>query len=225
MDLPELKAVLHPGNKALFLVISLVFCHLILSCRPSKDEIPYYAGPDFTPYWASGESFSLDTLHTIGPFSFTNQEGALVTNQAFKGKIYVSSFFFTSCPGICPKLTANLGQVAAAFSDNPDVLFISHSVTPEIDSVSVLKEFALHHGINSNQWHLVTGNQEEIYSLARTSYFAEQEIGYQFSTDEFLHTEHFILVDRNGHIRGIYKGTLPIEVEKLIADIGTLLEE
>jgi protein SCO1 len=91
--------------------------------------------------------------------------------------------------------------------------------------VSVLKEFALHHGINSNQWHLVTGNQEEIYSLARTSYFAEQEIGYQFSTDEFLHTEHFIMVDRNGHIRGIYKGTLPIEVEKLIADIGTLLEE
>jgi hypothetical protein len=111
MDLPELKAVLHPGNKALFLVISLVFCHLILSCRPSKDEIPYYAGPDFTPYWASGESFSLDTLHTIGPFSFTNQEGALVTNQAFKGKIYVSLFssrpvreFVLSSPQILARL-------------------------------------------------------------------------------------------------------------------------
>lgn len=207
------------------LFISLGFIHVLVSCGPAKEEIPYYSGPDFTPYWAGSDSFSLDTLHSIEAFSFTNQEGELVNKQTFEGKIYVSSFFFTSCPGICPKLTANLGEVASAFSDNSDVLFISHSVTPEIDSVEVLNEFALQHGINSDQWHLVTGDQEEIYSLARTSYFAEQEIGYQFSTDEFLHTEHFILVDLKGHIRGIYKGTLPLEVEKLIADIRLLLNQ
>lgn len=225
MGLPASKAAQLPGKRVLLLFISLGFIRVLVSCGPAKEEIPYYAGPDFTPYWAGSDSFSLDTLHSIGAFSFTDQEGELVNNQTFEGKIYVSSFFFTSCPGICPMLTANLGEVASAFSDNSDVLFISHSVTPEIDSVEVLKKFALQHGINSDQWHLVTGDQEEIYSLARTSYFAEQEIGYQFSTDEFLHTEHFILVDRNGHIRGIYKGTLLLEVEKLIADIGLLLNQ
>jgi protein SCO1 len=225
MDSPGLKAAQLPGKRGLLLCISLVFYILMLSCGSTKEEIPYFAGPDFTPYWESSDLFSLDTLHTIDAFSFTDQEGEVVNNQTFEGKIYVASFFFTSCPGICPKLTANLGEVASAFSDNSNVLFISHSVTPEIDSVEVLKEFALQHGINSDQWHLVTGDQEEIYALARTSYFAEQEIGYQFSTDEFLHTEHFILVDRKGHIRGIYKGTLSLEVEKLIADIRILLNQ
>lgn len=224
MGLPASKAAQLLGMKALLLSISLVFSHLIISCGPAKEEIPYFAGPDFTPYWESSDLFSLDTLHTIDAFSFTDQEGEVVNNQTFDGKIYVASFFFTSCPGICPKLTANLGDVASAFTDNSDVLFISHSVTPEIDSVEVLNEFALQHGINSDQWHLVTGDQEEIYSLARTSYFAEQEIGYQFSTDEFLHTEHFIMVDRKGHIRGIYKGTLELEMSKLIEDINELLK-
>ncbi len=225
MDSLVLKAAQHPGKKGLLHCISLVFYLLMISCGSTKEEIPYYAGPDFTPYWESSDTFSLDTLHQIDPFSFTDQEGNEITNKTFENKIYVSSFFFTSCPGICPKLTANLGEVAVAFSDNPEVMIISHSVTPEIDSVEVLKEFAMQHGINSSQWHLVTGDQEEIYTLARTSYFAEQEIGYQFSTEEFLHTEHFILVDRNGHIRGIYKGTLSLEVEKLIADIGILLHQ
>lgn len=224
MGLRALKAAQLPGKRVRLLFISVFLSHFLISCGPAKEEIPYYAGPDFTPYWESSDRFSLDTLHTIGTFSFTDQEGEAVNNQTFAGKIYVSSFFFTSCPGICPKLTANLGNVASAFSDNSDVLFISHSVTPELDSVEVLKEFALQHGINSDQWHLVTGDQERIYSLARTSYFAEQEIGFQFSTDEFLHTEHFILVDRKGHIRGIYKGTLELEMSKLIEDINELLK-
>ena len=166
----------------------------------------------------------MDTLHTIAPFSFVDQEGEIVTNKLVKDKIYVASFFFTICPGICPKLTANLSKVADAFKDNAEVLFISHSVTPDIDSVSQLKKYATLHGIRSSQWHLVTGDREEIYKLARQSYFAEQEIGFQLSSQEFLHTEHFILIDKEGHIRGIYKGTLDLETDRLIEDIHVLID-
>lgn len=171
------------------------------------------------------DSFQTDTLHTIAPFEFIDQENQPVTNQTFANKIYVANFFFTICPSICPKMTGNLGSVAKAFQDNEDILFISHSVTPDIDSVAQLKKYAEENHINHQQWKLITGDQEQIYRLARQSYFAEQEIGFQNTTQEFLHTEHFILVDRKGHIRGIYKGTLELEAQRLIEDIRILLKE
>ncbi len=114
-------------------------------------------------------------------------------------------------------------KVAETFEGNKNVMFISHSVTPDIDSVAVLKKYAEEHHINAMQWHLVTGDKNEIYELARQSYFAEREIGFQNSTNEFLHTEHFILVDGDGHIRGIYNGTLELEADRLIEDIKNLL--
>jgi protein SCO1/2 len=163
-------------------------------------------------------------LHTIAPFKFIDQQGDTVTNKTFESKIYVANFFFTICPGICPKMTNNLQQVANAFKNKP-ILFISHSVTPDIDSVAQLKKYAQDHQINNLQWHLVTGNKQEIYSLARQSYFVEQEIGFDYTTQQFLHTEHFILVDQQGHLRGIYKGTLQLEVNRLIEDINLLLKE
>jgi len=201
----------------------LIYVFLCTACE-QKSSLPYYHTADFTPYWEGESKFSKDTLHTIAPFEFINQEGEAVTNENFKNKIYVASFFFTICPGICPKLTANLSKVADTFRDNPKVLFISHSVTPDIDSVSQLKKYASEHGIRSEQWHLITGDKEKIYSLARQSYFVEREIGFQNSTQEFLHTEHFILVDQDGHIRGIYNGTLELEGERLAEDIRQLVD-
>ena len=198
-------------------------CFTMASCNP-ENSVPYYHTADFTPLWAGESNFSKDTLHTIAPFEFTDQDGETVTNASFKNKIYVANFFFTICPGICPKLTANLGKVAETFKDNREVMFISHSVTPDIDSVGQLKKYAIEHGIRSGQWHLITGDKEKIYSLARQSYFAEREIGFQDSTQGFLHTEHFVLVDHDGHIRGIYNGSLELESERLIEDIRLLIQ-
>lgn len=195
------------------------------ACSGSEESLPFYHDASFTPRWKGESSFSTDTLHTIAPFSFTDQDGNTITNDTFKGKIYVANFFFTICPGICPKMTANLERVAERWKEDSDVLFLSHSVTPHIDSVSQLKKYADEHHIRSSQWHLVTGDKDQIYTLARQSYFAEQEIGIRLSTNEFLHTEHFILVDRQGHIRGIYKGTLELEAQRLAEDLAILRKE
>jgi len=218
-----LKAVLRFGNRVELLLVSFLSVVFIAGCSV-REELPYYHTPDFSPLWILSNSFDKDTIHTVGPFYLTNQEGQEVSTETVEGKIYVASFFFTICPGICPKLTANMARVAEAIKGNNDVLIVSHSVTPEIDSVAQLKRYAMKHDISSGQWHLVTGSKKDIYALARQSYFVEQEIGFQFSTEEFLHTEHFVLVDKEGHIRGLYNGTLGLEVEKLIEDIGILLE-
>ncbi len=204
----------------------VLFCSLLLlldvACT-SKESLPYYTTADFTPMW------DIDTLtspvHRIGDFSFTNQNNQQITNADFAGKIYVANFFFTSCPSICPRMTDNLKQVADQFQTTDEVLFLSHSVMPWVDSVEQLKQFAERHVIRSSQWHLVTGPQEVINTLARQSYFVEEEIGLTKDSSEFLHTEHCLLIDRDRRIRGIYNGTLPLEMERLAADIRTLLIE
>ena len=206
-----------------YLLINSIWIYVIVcaACQ-QKSSLPYYHTANFTPYWEGESKFSKDTLHTIAPFEFTNQDGNVVTGRNYKNKIYVADFFFTICPGICPTLTSNLKKVAEAFKENPDVMFLSYSVTPDIDSVAQLKKYAQKHNLPAS-WNLVTGDKEEIYTLARQSYFAEREIGFQNSTQEFLHTEHFILVDNEGHIRGIYNGTLELEAGRLIDDIQLLL--
>ena len=110
------------------------------------------------------------------------------------------------------------------FSKDPKVLLLSHTVMPWVDSVKVLKEYATTRGLDSKRWHFVTGPKEKIYSLARYSYFAEKAMGIAKDTNEFLHTENFVLVDEKGRIRGVYNGTLTLEAKRLIADIKTLKE-
>jgi protein SCO1/2 len=195
---------------------------MLTACSTNEQEVPFYNSPDFTPLWLSDKTFTPDTLHRIASFSFTDQKNQTVTNETFKKKIYVANFFFTVCPSICPRMTANLQEVAKAFKSDSNVLFISHSVTPEIDSVAKLNEYAKENGIDASQWHLITGKVDDIYSLARQSYFVEEEIGFTRDNKEFLHTEHFILVDEDGHIRGLYNGTLELEAQRLIEDIRLL---
>jgi protein SCO1/2 len=190
---------------------------LLIGCE-QKYSLPYYNTADLTPVWAAKQ----DTFHTIAPFSFTDQDGHGVSESDFRGKIYVANFFFTICPGICPKLTSNMKLVADEFRNDERVRFISHSVTPGIDSVPRLKKYADRFQIDSKQWRLVTGDKDDIYSLARSSYFAETEQG---SKSDFIHTEHFMLVDREGHVRGVYKGTLQPEMIRLADDIRALLSE
>ncbi|MCI4671780.1 MAG: SCO family protein [Bacteroidia bacterium] len=218
-------------NKSKLRTELLFFTILIFSCnnetgRSSRvEELPYYNEASFTPIWLAKDNRAVENIHKISPFSLLNQEGDTITEKTFEGKIYVTDFFFTSCPGICPKMTANMEILQNEFLEDEDVLLLSHSVTPGKDSVPILKAYAQNRGIISTKWHLATGSQEEIYRLGRLEYFVEEDLGVTKDVDEFLHTENFVLVDRHRHIRGIYNGLNKSAINQLIADIKTLRKE
>lgn len=198
----------------------------LVACQPRSKEValPFYNTPDFTPQWLSPSNKEYASIHTIAPFSFVNQEGQIITSKDVAGKVYVASFFFTKCGSICPKMNANLKAVADSFAGNPAVLLLSHSVTPDLDSVPRLAQYAGQNGISARNWWLLTGDQAAIYTLARRSYFADEATGYDKGTDDFLHTENAVLIDQKGRIRGVYNATLALEMEKLILHIRQLLQ-
>ena len=208
-------------NNWLLLLIVLASCQN----KPRTSSMPFINKPDYTPEWIEKNDPSYSSIHHIPAFSFTNQNGETVTEKTVEGKIYVADFIFTRCGSICPKMTTNMALIQERFKNNKEVLLLSHSVTPEMDSVPVLKKYAKDKGIISGKWHLLTGNQDEIYTLARKEYYAGDTIGYYQTGNEFLHTENFILVDKQRRIRGVYNGTLPLEAERLMDDIVTLLKE
>lgn len=204
------------------LAILLAACHASGDHGSRVDTLPYYNEATFTPHWISPDSDELASFHQISSFNLVNQNGQYISEATFNGKIYVADFFFTSCPGICPKMTDNMGVLQEAFLADDDVLLLSHSVTPERDSVAVLKRYAVEKGVVSDKWHLVTGIQAEIYRLGRKDYFVEEDLGVNKRPDDFLHTENFVLIDKNRHIRGIYNGLNKAAIQQLIADIKTL---
>ncbi|OJJ17294.1 SCO family protein [marine bacterium AO1-C] len=192
------------------------------SCQQSQEGLPYYTTPDFTPRWEAELKEPLKKLHRIAPFQFTNQLGQKVANKDLAGKIYVANFFFTTCPSICPKMTTNLFAVQQAFNKDQSIKLVSYSVMPWFDSVPMLKKYAAKNHVDNEKWHLLTGEKDKIYEIARQSYFAEKGIGLTKSNNEFLHTENVFLIDGEGHIRGVYNGTLPLEMERLIEDVKIL---
>ncbi len=208
----------------LFLVLLAGGCKEAGDSKKSSrvSRLPYYGDPAFQPHWLPVGSDSIWGLHSIPNFKLVNQLGDTVTHETFAGKIYVADFFFTSCPGICPKMTANMARVQEAFKTDADVLLLSHSVSPEYDSVPVLKRYAEMKDILPDKWHLVTGDRKQIYDLGRYAYMVEEDLGEEKNEDDFLHTENFVLVDGNGHIRGIYNGLNKTAIAQLIADIRTL---
>ena len=162
--------------------------------------------------------------HRIANFSLLDQNGDTITQENFKDKIYVADFFFTRCQTICPVMTVNMGDLQEYFKNDEDIKFISHSVTPIIDSVSVLRAYADKKGINDKKWHITTGDKMHIYELARKSYFAVLDEG-DGGEQDFIHTEQFILVDKNRQIRGFYAGTDKEEMQRIIKDIEILKKE
>ena len=163
-------------------------------------------------------------FHRIADFELINQNGKTVTHENFDGKIYVADFFFTTCPTICISMTDNLLKVQKEIQNNPNILLISHSVTPKIDSVTQLKKYAIEKGVNDKKWHLVTGDKKEIYNLARKSYLAVKDEGNGGPYD-MIHTENFILVDPDKRIRGFYDGTDSNEIKRLLLEIEILNSE
>ena len=203
------------GSKKVAIILLLCF----FACRQEAKQpsLPYYNTPDFTPEFISGKEALQKITHTIAPFSFEDESGSIVTSKMVQGKIHVANFMFTSCGSICPKMTDNLSKVSDAFAKDSNVVLLSYSVTTWIDKEA--------RSITNPAWHFLTGDKGRIYNLARQSYFAEEDMGFTKDSTEFLHTEHILLVDGCGRIRGIYNGTLQLEVEQLIRDIQTLKKE
>ncbi|GAB3771299.1 SCO family protein [Spirosoma horti] len=200
---------------------------MLIACRnETGPELPYYNTPDFSPIFVKSASELAEKIpHTISNFSFRDQNGVTISEKDIEGKIHVADFFFTSCGRICPLMTRHMKLVEKAFPDNKNVVLLSYSVTPWIDSIGRLKAYSRANNIQAKNWHLLTGSKSAIYQLARQSYFAEEELGFSKDSTEFLHTEHFLLVDKQKRIRGIYNGTLELEMQQLIADIRSLLQE
>lgn len=223
-------------NKTGLLFIFL--CALFMSCKQEVkkeniiveetsrvDYLPYYNDASFTPHWLTPGSEEEKQFHKIPNYTFLNQLGDTITSKTFDDKMYITDFFFTSCPGICMKMTGNMSKLQEEFKEDADVLLLSHSVTPSIDSVSVLKKYADKNDIIDTKWHLVTGDKTEIYNLGRNQYFVENDLGVPKDINDFLHTENFLLIDKKKHIRGIYNGLNRASIAQLIIDIKALQKE
>lgn len=177
------------------------------------------------PIYGERKVEGTDTIyHTIAPFSFVDQDSNAVNNQTFEGKIYVADFFFTSCRTICPIMKSQMMRVYDATEKDPDFLILSHTIDPNYDTVGLLHEYANRLGVKSNRWHFVTGNQDSIFSIARSSYFAAVMTD-NTEPDGYIHSGAFLLIDRKGRIRGTYDGTKEDDVNRLIEDIHILLKE
>lgn len=194
----------------------------IVACNEHKKRLPYYNTADFTPKWDISKE---KPFHQIRPFRLINQANLAFTEKEMDGKICVADFFFTTCPGICPKMTQNMADIQKEFLNDDEVLLLSHSVNPNNDSVSVLKQYAKDQKVDIKRWKLLTGEKNEIYDLGRRYYFVEEDEGFVKKDDVFLHTENFILLDKERHIRGIYNGLDPNSIRNLIADIKMLKDE
>lgn len=190
---------------------------IVVSCIEQKQEK--------LPILGYKEVTATDTVyHTIGNFALVNQDSSIVTDETLRGKIYVADFFFTSCRTICPIMKTQMLRVYESIQDEPGVVLVSHTIDPEHDTVGLLHDYADRLGVKSNKWHFLTGIKDSIYYLAQTSYFATA-MEAEDEPDGFIHSGAFLLIDRQGRIRGKYDGTKADEVDKLLKDIEILQKE
>jgi protein SCO1/2 len=212
--------------RIVFLLLSSIFLLRCTDNRNTQPALPYYNEPDFTPVFiADKDKIDKKITHTISNFSFLNEDSITVTQEVFEGKIHVANFIFTSCGSICPTMTKNMKILSDSLANHPNIVIMSYSVTPWIDKPWILKKYKKSYQITDKNWHFLTGSKSEIYDLARKSYFAEEDIGFSKDSNEFLHTEHFVLVDKTKRIRGIYNGTLTLEMQMILEDIKVLEQE
>lgn len=205
------------------LVLSAIIITIMYQALNPKKVLPVYQPTDVTTELVDSTIQHVKKYHTIADFSLTNQNGEQITQKDYEGKIYVADFFFTTCQTICPVMTDHMVTIQKELQQDNEVLLLSHTVTPEIDSVPQLKKYALEKGINDDKWNLVTGPKKEIYDLARKSYLAAKDLPY--SDYDLIHTENFVLVDKKRRIRGFYDGTNPDDIAKLLEDIKVLKAE
>ncbi|WBU90958.1 SCO family protein [Cellulophaga omnivescoria] len=202
------------------LIISAVIITLFYNALKPEVKLPIYQPADFNTELVDSTLLHKKKYHTVANFKLTNQNGETITQDNYANKIYVADFFFTTCQTICPTMTKNMAKIQEVIKDDEDVMLLSHSVTPEIDSVAQLKKYAVNKGVIDSKWNLVTGDRKEIYDLARKSYMAAKtDLNNPYS---MVHTENFVLVDKEKRIRGTYDGTNAKEIKELLEDIRIL---
>ncbi len=212
-------------KKLLPAIVILISGFIIAYFIVDKPKILKVYNPiDVNPDLVDESVRNVDKYHRVGSFNLTDQDGNTVTEADFKGKTYVTDFFFATCPTICPKMATQMSRIYEEFKDNDDILLLSHTVMPVADSVPVLNEYAKKLGVSSDKWKFVTGDKKQIYDLARKTYFAAVTKG-DGGVDDFVHTENFVLVDKEKRLRGFYDGTSKKDIDRLITDIYALLEE
>lgn len=205
-------------------VLSAIIISIIYSILKPNKVLPVYEPDMVNTELVDSTVQYIRKYHKIADFKLTNQNGEEITEQNYKDKIYVADFFFTTCQTICPIMTDHMKEIQDRLREDKDVLLLSHSVTPQIDSVARLKRYAIEKGVDDTKWNLVTGDKKLIYDLARKSYLAAKSDGDGGPYD-MVHTENFILVDKKKHIRGFYDGTNPEEIDRLLEDINILKKE
>ena len=221
-----MKSFLYKYRKFFIVLIlfSVVTISLFYSALKPRKTLPIYNPADVNPELVDSTVQYKSKYHTIADFSFVNQNGDTITQKNYEGKIYVADFFFTTCGSICPKMTTNLEEVQKAVLNNPKVMLLSHTVFPEVDSIPVLKEYAIKHHVVDSKRNLVTGDKKDIYTMARKSYLAVK-LGRPDQLYDMVHTENFVLVDQKRRVRGFYDGTNKEEMKRLLEDIDFLSKE
>jgi len=202
-------------------ILSAIIISIIYSIMKPKRVLPIYQPSQVNAEMVDSTIQYKKKYHTISNFSLINQNGEVITQENYKNKIYVADFFFTTCQTICPIMTKNMYDVQKRTLSDNEIMLLSHTVTPEIDTVAQLKRYAVEKGVNDSKWNLVTGDKKQIYELARKSYLAVKDNGNGGPFD-MIHTENFILVDKAKQIRGFYDGTNPEEIDRLMEDIKIL---
>lgn len=206
--------------KRILIVLSLF--GLFAACEEQSESLPILGQHDYIPNFENGEMTTDTVFYTIPDFSFTNQNGEEVSQSNVEGKIYVTDFFFTSCPTICPKMSKNMLELAEKYSNNDRIVFLSHSIDTRHDSVPVLKRYS--EKLNApNNWHFVTGNKEDVFGIAEKYMVSAAED--EHAPGGVIHSGAFILLDGKRRIRAYYDGTKHEEMAKLNADIAYLLNE
>lgn len=204
-------------------VLSAIIITIIYQVMKPEESLKIFQPADVSRELVDTTLQYVKKYHTIADFSLTNQNGKTITQNTYKDKIYIADFFFTTCQTICPIMTDHMLEIQEKLKDDDDVLLLSHTVTPEIDSVAQLKKYALEKGVNDAKWNLVTGEKKQIYDLARKSYLAAKDVPYE--EYDLIHTENFVLVDKKRRIRGFYDGTDPEAIQNLLQDLKTLERE
>ncbi|MCB1165531.1 MAG: SCO family protein [Leptospiraceae bacterium] len=190
-----------------------------------EDQLPYFQGKDFQPIWSKATEVPEGAIR-IPDFRFTDQHSRAFGMKELKGKVYLANFFFTRCHGICPMTMPHMRKINTKFAGNPDFRMVSYSITPDLDTPAVLTDYAKRMGITHPDWHLLTGDKQEIYGLARDSYGADTDTKTTQGDSKFLHSEQAFLVDADGYLRGIYNvrfekdlGTVESDLSKLLASL------
>ena len=196
----------------------------MVSCSTSPNKLPIYGEREPIKKMVNGVEV-IDTLYqTIPQFSFLNQDSIVINSDSLRNKIYVADFFFTSCPSICPIMKKQMLRAYEKFKGNPEVKFLSHTIDPKHDSISVLKNFSNKLGVDSKQWYFLYGDKDTIYTLAKSAYMSSTYLDKN-AAGGIVHSGYFLLVDKDKRIRGAYDGTDEGQVTQMITDMQVLLDE